>query len=188
MNLDIINFVDKNNKIDQKHICLKNNGDNILPNIQWVVKNNKIKSFAIIMEDITVKFVHLFIPYINKDIRKIDEISDFSFQKILKKKRKKKSIKDIYEDIDKLNLFIGKNYLDKNEYYGPCAPPKTDIHTYIFRLYALDSILDFDNIKGFQEFEETLKNKNINIINYSKKKFKYSHSDSFSNLNNSKNM
>ena len=179
MNLDIINFVNKNNKIEQKHICTKNNGDNILPNIQWIIKNknnNKIKSFAIIMEDITVKFVHLFIPYINKDIREINEISDFSFQDILKKK----SIQDIYEDIYKLNLFIGKNYLDKNEYYGPCAPQGTGFHTYIFRLYALDSILDFDKIKGSQEFKETLKNKNISIINYSEKKFQYSHSDSYS--------
>lgn len=182
MNLDIINFVDKNNKIEKKHICTKNNGDNILPNIQWTVenkKNNKIKSFVIIMEDITVKFVHLFIPYINKDIQEINEISDFSFQKILKKKRKKKSIKDIYKDIDKLNLFIGKNYFDKNEYYGPCAPEGTGLHTYIFHLYALDNILDFDKINGSEEFNEILKDKNINIINYSEKEFQYSHSDNF---------
>lgn len=172
MNINIIDFIDSNNKIEKKYICDKQEGDNILPNIRWTVKNNnKIKSFAIIFEDITVNFIHLFIPFINKNIREISEIKELSFEETIKNK----SIIDIYENINKLNIFIGKNYRGKNEYFGPCAAKDTGVHTYIFRLYALDNILNFDIIKGSSEFTEVLKNRNIKIIEYSDKIFTYSY-------------
>ena len=172
MNINILDFIDRNNKIKRKYICNKQEGDNILPNITWTVKdNNKIKSFAIIFEDITVNFVHLFIPFINKDIREINEIKELSFEKTIKNK----SIIDIYKNINKLNIFIGKNYQGKNEYFGPCAAKDTGVHTYIFRLYALDNILNFDIINGSSEFNELLRDRNIKIIEYSEKIFTYSY-------------
>lgn len=172
MNVNILDFINSNNKIKRKYLCNKQDGDNILPNIRWTVKdNNKIKSFAIIFEDITINFVHLFIPFINKDIREINEIKELSFEKTIKDK----SIIDIYKNINKLNMFIGKNYQGKNEYFGPCASKDTGVHTYIFRLYALDNILDFDIINGSSEFNEVLKDRNIKIIEYSEQIFTYSY-------------
>lgn len=36
----------------------------------------------------------------------------------------------------------GKNDFGKNEYGGPCPPPGSGTHHYVFELYALDSELD----------------------------------------------
>jgi len=87
MNLTIIDFL-KNNKINLKYICKNHNGKNIIPKITW---NNvsHAKSYAIIFEDPDTpidNFVHMYIPYINKNINSLNEIDTNHIPNINSKK------------------------------------------------------------------------------------------------------
>lgn len=65
-------------------------------------------------------------------------------------------------------IIHGLNSYNKIGWYGPCPPPNTGKHEYIFTLYALDKIFDYDiskKIKSSQQYEQLLKLNNIRILN-----------------------
>lgn len=174
MILNILNYTNNKNKINKKYICKKHDGEDICPEIEWKIKNNNnIKSYSLIFEDITVGYIHLYIPYIHKNIRKIESFSNLSFEDILKNNSKLTIIPN--KILEEVKMYIGKNTIGENKYHGPCAPDGTGIHTYIFRLYALDGIMNINSIKSSSEFKAILKKNKINIIDYAEKEFHYSY-------------
>lgn len=172
MNINIVDFI-KNNKINKKYICKNHNGKNIMPKILW---NNisQAKSYAIIFEDPDTpvdNFVHMYIPFINKNINSLDEINTNMVSHL--------NINHFNNINNNMNIIFGKNSLNQLGYFGPCAPPNTGTHRYIFTIYALDNILKInkDNIyvQSSIEFEKILKENNIKIIDRDHKEFKYSY-------------
>lgn len=70
MNIHTIDFLDNNGIIKNKYFCLKNGGENIIPELDWEPIKD-ISSYALIMEDTKAVFgtvVHWFIPTITKNI------------------------------------------------------------------------------------------------------------------------
>lgn len=81
-------------------------------------------------------------------------------------------IPTIYND----KIIYGLNSYNKIGWYGPCPSPNTGIHKYIFTLYALDKIFDYDiskKIKSSQHYEQLLKVHNIQILDKQKISFDY---------------
>ena len=81
-------------------------------------------------------------------------------------------IPTIYDD----KIINGLNTYKKYGWYGPCPPINTGKHQYIFTLYALDNIFDFNiqkQIRSSKHYEEMLKSKHIKIIDKEKKIFNY---------------
>ena len=168
MNLQIYDFIGKNNKIIKKYICLNHGGSNISPKINWN-KIEGVKSYALILEDpdavMNGTFIHWYIPYIDNDILEINKLNHGS-----------NILKNNYTNninIKNVKVIQGKNTLGKIGYHGPCAPNKVD-HNYTFYIYALDGILKNNlSIKDHNHFEEILKNNNINIIDHDNTSYKY---------------
>ena len=151
MNLKVYDFPQEIN------LCKKYKGKNISPEISWNIIENA-KSYSLIMEDpkaVGGTFVHWYIPYIS------NKISTISFN---------------YK-LNNINIFFGKNSLDKFGYTGPCPPVGTGMHNYIFKIYALDNILTIDNtnikIKDSKMFENILKEKSIKCLKKKSVRFNY---------------
>jgi len=100
-------------------------GKNISPQIAFTHPPAKTKSFAIIMSDPSAPkgtFYHWILYNIPS------KTSDIS-------QGMAKPVKGV---------MVGTNDFDKKQYSGPC-PPKGSVHTYIFTVYALDSMLPLKN-------------------------------------------
>lgn len=111
----------------KKYGCL---ADNISPELSWTGAPKETKSFALLVEDPDAPkqiWVHWILFNIDKNINKLEE--NFNIE----------DYKSISKDIKE-----GKNTFLNNNYGGPC-PPEGETHKYIFRLYALDKILDLDS-------------------------------------------
>jgi Raf kinase inhibitor-like YbhB/YbcL family protein len=174
MNLTILDFI-KNNKINSKYICKNHKGENIMPQIKWNYIKNAL-SYAIIFEDpdtLHGNFVHMYIPYINKNICILSELNTNNMNQSYI------NINLSNININLPNIIFGKNDMNKFGYHGPCAPPNTGIHRYIFTIYALDNILKINNdniaIYSYIQFEEILLKNKINILSKDNKKFTYSY-------------
>jgi Raf kinase inhibitor-like YbhB/YbcL family protein len=174
LNLDIKKFT-KNNKIVRKYICKNHDGNNMSPSLSWA-KISEVKSYALILEDpdaVIGNFVHWYLPFIDPSIT---TISSLNYNDSKNKKKEKDSNK-------KIRIIHGKNTLKEIGYHGPCAPPNSGIHRYIFTLYALNGKLDFiRNSKNLQiedsaNFETILKKNKIEILAFDKKEFHYSYKD-----------
>ena len=72
-------------------------------------------------------------------------------------------IPTIYDD----KIINGLNTYKKYGWYGACPPRNTGKHQYIFTLYTLDNIFDFNIQKQIRS------SKHIKIINKEKKIFNY---------------
>jgi Raf kinase inhibitor-like YbhB/YbcL family protein len=166
MNLEIINFIDKNSIINKKYLCKSHDGGNIMPSIKWSSVNDA-ESYVIIMEDLDANngkcnFVHLYIKLCNKTINKIDELN-FGNIELFKDK--------INEKINS-RLIFGKNNSGTYGYYGPCNPHNYK-HKYLFTIYALNNNYKSDlsdTICGSKEFENKY---NKFIIKKDAKEFNY---------------
>jgi hypothetical protein len=176
LNLKIKNFT-KNNKILCKYICKNHEGNNKSPSLSWT-KISEVKSYALILEDpdaVIGNFVHWYLPFIDPSITTISSLN-YNDSENKKKEKEKNSNQTI-------RIIHGKNTLSEIGYHGPCAPPKSGIHRYIFTLYALNGKLYFSTnyknlqIKGSTEFENILKQNNIEILAFDKKEFHYSYKD-----------
>ena len=78
--------------------------------------------------------------------------------------------------IYKNTVINGLNSYNKYGYFGPCPPINTGKHKYIFTLYSLDTILNFDltkKIKSSKYFEKILKKNKVVILNKNIKFFYY---------------
>ena len=117
------------NQIQFKFTC---DGQNLSPSLVFANPPKKTKSFALIMDDTESpngEFVHWVLFNIPAEITKIEENSSVGIQ--------------------------GKNSLGQNKYFGPCPP--NGIHTYNFKLYALDIMLPITKDAGKKELIDALK-------------------------------
>jgi Raf kinase inhibitor-like YbhB/YbcL family protein len=177
MNLTVHNFL-LNSKINKKYICENQGGNNITPEISWTKVKNAV-SYALIIEDPDARhslnvppstFIHWYIPYISKDIQKIDSLLLSGINNLnINSFNKHNSIK----------LFNGKNTMGQLGYHGPCAPDRTGIHRYIFTIYALNGLLEITEnniqIKDSNDFCNILKKAGITILNQESLTFRYSY-------------
>jgi phosphatidylethanolamine-binding protein (PEBP) family uncharacterized protein len=79
-------------------------------------------------------------------------------------------IPTIYNNI----LINGLNSYDKYGYYGPCPPKNTGMRIYVFILYSLDTIFNFDTrikIESSKHFEQILNANGVKILNKEMKSF-----------------
>lgn len=143
MKLKIVDFTENINgkiKIKKKYLCSSHGGDNICPEIRWT-KVDGAKSYLITMIDPDTPsgetFVHL-ILYINGCCQFID-------------KRKNNS-----KNKNTLTYKFGKNSLNEESYHGPCAPPKSGVHRYIFTIKAYKENID-KNISKYTLLDEDTK-------------------------------
>ena len=172
MNLKINGYKENNKIYNKNYICKNHGGNSKLPKISWE-KIDKAESYALILEDIDANnYIHLYIPYINPNIQKIEDINIENMNRL-----KNKMFHLTNNDLSKINVLFGKNYKDYFGFFGPCAPKNTGIHRYVFRLYALDSILQINDdtikIQSSNDFENKLKNHNIHIITKTNFTLKY---------------
>jgi Raf kinase inhibitor-like YbhB/YbcL family protein len=95
-------------------------GKNISPPLNWGNAPANTKSFALIFEtpDWGSMKVYLWVLY-----------------------NIPATVKSLPEDLTSLpeGTLIGTNYYDETNYRGPCAPD-TQLHNYLFTLYALDKV------------------------------------------------
>jgi len=165
MDLQIINFSNKNNNIKKIYLCKDHKGSNTMPAIKWNKVSNA-KSYAIIFEDLNAKsnngcnFIHLYIKYINKTINSIDKL-----------KFDNKTIATLTNKLITKNIIFGKNHTGLYGYFGPCNPHNY-IHEYVFHIYALNNIINDndDTVCSSSIFEDKYKKY---IINKDSKKFNY---------------
>ena len=154
---------DWTNQISSIHLC-PNYGNNLSPSLSWNIlnfNNNKIKSYALILQDLSA---HDYIPPL---LNKIDNLEN-------KNKMSKSNISQIFDYYMKnseLKVKQGFNTRNTLGYFGPCAPEGTGSHEYIFYLMALDDDIFLKSInkdillpKRYEEFKNILKEKNINIL------------------------
>lgn len=64
------------------------------------------------------------------------------------------STREIAENTVPREAVAGKNDWHRNSYGGPCPPSGT--HRYLFRLYALDTVLDLAGGKGRSELAQAM--------------------------------
>ena len=152
--------------VNKKYICKSHGGDNI-PFKIFLNMFRDSKSYAVILEDPdspSGNFIHWYIPVITN----CKESKEGKEGKEGKKGKEGKGCRTIIE---------GYNSLGEFGYHGPCAPPKTGIHRYIFIQYALDGVLALNKnnirIKSSEEFENILKKQNIKILEKETKIYKY---------------
>jgi len=182
MNLTVNDFLLKN-KINKKYICKEQGGSNFTPQISWTKVKDAV-SYALIIEDpdarpslnvVPSTFIHWYIPYISKDIEKIDNlllsgINNLNINNLIKNN----SI-----NYNSIKLFNGKNTLGEFGYHGLCAPNGSGVHRYIFTIFALDGLLKIkeNNIKitDSKDFRDVLEKEGISILNQESIIFNYSY-------------
>lgn len=103
-------------------------GKDISPNFSWDHAPDKTKSFALIVfdESLKEKFYHWVIYNISPKTKNLEQ----------GKEPKKEAV-------------IGKNSFGNQKYNGPC-PPLGQSHSYVFTLYALDTVLPDKTLDGNQ--------------------------------------
>lgn len=148
MNLTINDFVNSRKKINKEYLCYSHGGKNMCPKISWNCVD-KAKSYVIIMEDpdaIGSTFIHLFLY--------VEPINNNSCNTTSHK------------------LYFGKNSLNENSYFGPCAPKDSGVHRYIFTIYALNKKIKIntnnDKINGSINFINKLNKMEYNKLNNDK--------------------
>lgn len=63
---------------------------------------------------------------------------------------------EIAENSSPIGAIIGTNSRGNNIYTGPCPPPGTGTHHYIFELYAIDRLLDLPIDASREQLEATM--------------------------------
>ena len=155
MNLTIHNFVNSKKKINKEYLCISHGGNNTCPKMSWNCVENA-KSYVIIMEDpdaLGSTFIHLFLY--------VEPINNNSCNTLSHK------------------LYFGKNSLNENSYYGPCAPKDSGVHRYIFTIYALDKKIKFNNnndkINSSKDFINKFIKMNNKILSKESIEYRYSY-------------
>ena len=123
-------------KIKTQYTC---DGENISLPLSWNYESKDLKSFAIVCEDIDAQdkpFIHWIIFNIPGNYREL--LIDLTDLRGLPR-----GIKE------------GKNSFGKIGYNGPC-PPEGEEHRYVFRIYALDSLLDLENGVDQEQFLDAI--------------------------------
>lgn len=110
-------------------VCPSQGGDNISPQLSWTEAPDNTKSFLLFLHDPdaphSAGFVH-WVVYIHNP-----EIS---------------ALQPGFVPTPTVPIAFGLNGMNKNAYFGPCAPNKTGLHRYVFTLYALNTQLKLNKI------------------------------------------
>jgi len=120
-----------NEKIPSKYTC---DGENVSPPLQFLDVPENAKSLALIVDDPDAPsktWVHWVIYNINPDVSEVEE-----------------------DSVPEGGIEVVTDF-GKPGYGGPCPPP--GVHRYFFKLYALDSSLDFPQNTTKQMVEEKMK-------------------------------
>ncbi len=112
-------------------------GAGLSPELQWSSPPAGTRSLVLVMDDPAFGFVHWVLYNIPAGTRELAEGA--STQGELPR-----------------GASEGINDTDKNGYFGPCPPGKSQ-HRYVIRLYALDSTLDLPTGKTKKELAATVK-------------------------------
>lgn len=117
---------------DNTHIPREYTGDgkNISPELSWQYAPANTKSFVLICDDPDAPhgaWTHWLIFNIPYTVNHLPTDAD----------------------IPKLSGIVGKNSWSQNKYNGPCPP--SGVHHYIFKLYAIDTMLTIDENGTKQE-------------------------------------
>ncbi|MGB9978398.1 YbhB/YbcL family Raf kinase inhibitor-like protein [Methanobacterium sp.] len=114
-------------------------GENISPPLSWNYESYDLKSFAVLCKDNDKhdgQFIHWIIFNIPRNNREL--LTGLTDLKGLPRRTKE-----------------AKNSFGKIGYNGPC-PPEGEEHRYLFRIYALDSMLDLENGVDKDQFLDTI--------------------------------
>ena len=117
------------------------NGINISPELNWKEAPKNTKSFALTMVDPDApgrEFVHWILYNIPPEVHHLP--SNISKKPLLEN-----------------GMIQGMNDFDSIGYGGPCPPP-LQTHSYIFTIFALDSMLSLRQEASYAELQEALKN------------------------------
>jgi len=123
-------------------------GGNLSPSIEWVDIPEGTKSFALIMEDIKGPLGSL-MPITHWVL--------YNIPKNMNALRETVTEKELLE----CGIIQCKNFIRKFNYAGP-APP-FGVHTYRFRLYALDTIFEKGKIRSKSTLKKMMKAHILNI-------------------------
>ena len=129
--------------IPSQHAYSQCGGDNISPELTWHGAPENTQSFAVICRDPDARggdFVHWGIFNIPGTARSVEQSVPHG--------------RKIFGDWYQVSNDYGK---DHKGYDGPCPPKKTGTHRYIFTVYALDKMLDPDQINTVPELEHAIK-------------------------------
>ncbi len=155
-------------RIPDRYACSKKGyGENISPPISWDPIPDA-KSYALILQDIhpvADSYIHWYIPSISPDITKIGSL-DF-------KKNLKSNSQDLflfYQQNPKIKVRQGINTHKDVGYFGPCPPPGSGKHSYVFRIMALDHDLNQMGIQNlyephtFEKWNQLLQDHHVKIV------------------------
>ena len=170
----------QNEYIPTESRCLKY-GQNKSPSLSWTFTSNqynKIKSYALILQDISAhNYIHWYIPFIDKNIRNIEE-NIYHYEKN-KKNIKHFHLQQFYNKNKNIKVKQGLNTHGTYGYFGPCPPIGSGKHEYIFYLFALDGDItktmnhqnDIYKPKTKDEFISLCENNGIHIVTTTQKSY-----------------
>lgn len=166
----------QNENIPEISRCLKY-GQNQSPSLSWTFTSNqynKVKSYAIILQDISAhNYIHWYIPYIHKTIRNMEEIIYHP------KHMKHFHLYQFYLQNKNMKVKQGLNTNGTYGYTGPCPPIGSGKHEYIFYLFALEGDItqqknnqnDIYKPKTKDEFISLCQQYQINIVSMTQKSY-----------------
>ena len=134
------NSFENDSLITQKHACLDKGGSDMIPHLYCKhPRNNEVKSYAIIVEDVDApherdtNWTHWLVPYLSITVDFNGNVTnEFSIPSMASFNQVNSSIGD-----EQRNIIQGLNSWDTIGYKGMC-PPKDIIHNYKISVYALD--------------------------------------------------
>jgi len=124
-------------RIPEKYTC---DGLDISPPLRWSGQPPETKSFAIIVEDPDAPggiFTHWIIYNIPADVNQLDEGMESA-------------------EVLPGGIMQGLNDFGRLGYGGPCPPPG-EPHRYVFRIYALDTMLELNQAASKDELLKLMK-------------------------------
>jgi hypothetical protein len=131
-----------NGTIPNKYTC---DGENINPPLEIIGVPAGAQSLALLMDDPDI-------PQIFKEQRGIDDFDHWALANIAP------DTMLIPEGATPQGGVVGVNSAGNNVYAGPCPPPEYEPteHRYIFKLYALDTVLELNDGATHEEIRSAM--------------------------------
>jgi len=129
--------------IPSKYTC---DGNNTSPPLEIGSVPEDARSLALLVDDPDI-------PQVFKDSRGIEDFDHWALINVSPK------TETIAGNTTPQGAVIGKNSAGNNSYTGPCPPTEYEPteHRYIFKLYALDTVLSLSDGASHEEIKEAMK-------------------------------
>jgi hypothetical protein len=127
--------------IPAKHTC---DGDNVNPLLEIRNIPKEAKSLAIVMDDPDATGGKVWDHWV---LWNVDPKTQY-----------------VSEDNVPFGALVGKNSAGNMKYYGPCPPRGKAPHRYVFKVYALDAMLELAAGSTKAELEETMKGRILDQV------------------------